>query len=240
MSLTQIIWEACGRPDHGRPSHQARSARPCCICGDSITSGVASAHGISKTYSNFRELRSIASGLVCDACVWAMAGRPPLTLRLWSVLWREDGHTLQSSTNCPWQPAGVRFTNKGDIEDFQSVLLDPPRCKWGMSIADGGKIHVLPFAPINAGNSDGWRVRIDDLTVSSSGSEFSAITKHAAILYDLGFSKTDILSGQPQPSSLKKHGVDEWRQHHSCLRPWFRSVQLRLALFFLRREHRNG
>ncbi len=239
-TLPQIIWDACGQPVHGRPSYQLKTAKPCCVCGTMVTRGVSAAKGLSKTYSNFRELRSIASSVCCDACIWSMAGKPPMTLRLWSVLWREDGQVLPSSSKSPWQPEGVRFTNKGDITDFQTVLLDPPRCVWGMSIADGGKIHVLPFAPLNTVLGDNWCVRIDDLTVRSSGLEFTEITEPAAILYAAGFSKASILSGAPQPSALKKHGVEVWRTHAAPLRRWHNSVQLRLAVFFLRREKKNG
>lgn len=237
-SATQIVWDAVGRPAHQHESDVATFL--CAFCGWQSSSGVPIKHAIKDSFSDYRDLAVWSSTHVCDACVWAMSGIPPNTIRMWSILWREDGHVPRSHENSLWHVKGAHFSNKSDLSAFVDVLLNPPSCRWLMALADSGQIHLLPFAVVNMPLAKQWQVRLERNDIRSTPDDFRVVHGHASCLYTAGFSKADILSGQPQPSAIYKHGIDVWREHGQALQPWFGSKQLELALFLIRKEKPSG
>jgi len=235
QSPTQIIWEALGRPEQERPAEESYSN--CALCGASCNGiGVTFKNGISDSFSDYRDLESPGGTHCCEACVWSMQGRPPKTIRMWSILWREDGLVPPSREGCPWQVPGVHMSNKADLTAFFQVLLNPPRCKWIMTLADSGQIHLLPFAKVNMPTAKSWTIRLERNDIKCNREDFPMIVSHAEALYRAGFVKDDIMYGQPQSSMIYKRGINIWKEHGGALKPWFGSKQLELATFFLRKE----
>lgn len=74
--------------------------------------------------------------MVCEACVVVMAGKPPNTERMWSHLVDGDSH--------------VRV-NKGNKPTIREFLRGPKAATWFAAIADSGKKHLIPWAPLNVG-----------------------------------------------------------------------------------------
>lgn len=83
-------------------------------------------------------VRCPESATVCEACVVVMAGRPPDTLRMHSHLF--DGLS--------W----LRLT-KADKTTMRAWLRRPKGAGWFAAIADSGKKHIIPWAPVNGAGS---------------------------------------------------------------------------------------
>jgi hypothetical protein len=210
------------------PPHPGAS---CSICGAACDgAAVRSKVAIKSSFSDHRDLRLPASEWCCCACTWSMEGKPPDTFRMWSVVWREDQKTPVGAGPSHWQAPGLYLTNKGDTSELLSMLLDPPRCRWAMAVADSGKIHTMVFAPINLAGSTHLAVRHERNDVRCLSSEFSEIHTHVEALLRAGYAKRDVLGGNPQPSSLLKRGIDVWRHHGLLLRRWSSSPLLALAV----------
>ena len=241
-SPTQAVWLALGKPTHTRSREPASCL--CALCGAPCGGeGVPIGEAIGDAFSDHRDLAVWASPHCCSACVWAMQGSPPNTIRGWSILWRADGKAPPSREGCPWRESGVgavHMSNKADLSAFIRALLEPPPCSWAMSLADSGKIHTLPFAAVNMPGAKHWAIRFERNDIRATVAEFRELHEHAAALYRVGFSKADILSGQPQPSAIYKNGIDAWREHGRALAPRAGSKLLELSLFFARKEDRNG
>jgi hypothetical protein len=136
--------------------------------------------GASFTGQN--RVRCPESTFVCEACVWAMAGKPPDTLRMYSHF--VDGR-------------GWRKWNKGDKAAMRDWLRAPKRGEWFAAIADSGQKHVLPWAPINSEAATAPRVHFEDRIVTLS-SDWSLLDELAELL-TLGATKEEIGRGEYGP-----------------------------------------
>jgi len=191
-------------------------------------------------FTDWDKLAQPGSPAVCQACVFVMGSKPPETFRLWSVVYRSDWDEAPSSNDKFAYLKGPKTfaTTKADMGPVVDTLIDPPRdelAHWSVSIADSGQIHTLPFARINW--SDGpWTIRYEREDVSSTPREFAEILYHAMSLLCAGFIREDVLSLDPHPSKLVKHGIDVWRRHAEPLRSWRRSPHLALAVTLAKRD----
>lgn len=136
----------------------------CWICGAPWSRGVPREEWNGASFTGQNRVRCVESSTVCEPCVWAMAGKPPDTLRLTSHL--VDGR-------------GWLRPNKGAKPAQREWLRDAKVGSWFAAIADSGKKHVVPWAPVNpaglrAGTGDvlfeerqtrlgDWRL-VDDLS----------------------------------------------------------------------------
>ena len=206
----------------------------CAWCGEHMDLGAALADVVDRaTFNNWDKLRAPDAGYVCAACTWCTTGRPPEALRFFSVLYREDAPCGPSSPAAPagWLGSGrVAFLDRRDLSAIRSALLFPPSGPWACGVAKSGKIHVLPFAPVNGGGP-AWSVRFERVTVRSSGPAFAAVVGAVAELLAAGYYKSEIASGEPHPSRLAKLGLATWRAADHHLRPLRGSPLLELALF---------
>lgn len=237
LSPTQAVWSAAGRP---MPTQRPVSARAglCAVCGGSdSTHWTTLADGLSDAFSDFRDLRQPSSPDICAACVWAMQGKPPNCLRMWSVLWREDGLVPPSRDGAPSSMAGpgVHLNNKGDMSAFVEALLSPPPCVWIGAVAETGQIHTVPFSTLNMPNSTRWSVRLERGTVTSDSQTLGRVLHHATSLLAAGYSKGDVETLTPHPASLRK-AMQAWRDHAPHLVDAKGSRLLDLALILVRKE----
>ncbi len=166
-----------------------------------------------------------------------MTGRPPDTLRLWSLVYREDRAAAVSHASAPNLGSYVHLQNKADPSEFDAILRDPPTTTWICSIADGGKIHVVPHARINHG-ADTWCVRYERFNVHSNTAEYIKLAGAMQALLDVGFSKGDIKT-EPSPGRLVRCGIDMWRTYDSLLRRYRGGALFEVALFLRRRKDGN-
>lgn len=226
------IWIDAGRPEPTKAVQDTTS--PCALCGHSLGRGVAVKDALGPGFTDRDRLAAPASSHVCVSCVWLLGGKPPLTFRTWSVVYREDRTAAPSNEKAAY-PHGphTHCASKADITEIIDVLLDPPESPWVCAIAESGHIHTLPWARVNIG--DEWVVRYERENVAMTSTGFAAILHHTNALLAAGFVRDDITS-EPHPSKLVKYGSSVWREHGGPLKQWRRSSALSLALSLSRKD----
>jgi len=169
-----------------------------------------------------------------------MSGQPPETFRMWSIVYREDMQAPPSHEKAVSSHQGphTHLCNKADLSHVINTLLAPPEGPYGVVVADSGQIHCLPQARLNW-QSRQWTVRFERSDVTSTPERFGHVLHHCAALYAGGFIKDDILSGQPAPSKLVKHGLEFWRHHNTELLRHRGGALLELSVFLLREGNRD-
>ena len=237
VTLAQEVWRAAGLPPPAEATHAAPGT--CGVCGGSMGPFAPMATALSDSFSAHRDMSSISSEHACAACLQTMTGKPPATWRLWSVLWREDG-LAESREGAPWSGRGLSLTNRAQTGLLLETLIKPPPCRWGMSLADSGQIHVLQFAPINHGGAVAWTVRLERNNIRARSADFRRYVHAAASLISAGFSRTEVENLTPNAGTLTKAGPPVWREHSTTLRPIVRSPTMDLALFMIRKDDANA
>lgn len=244
MRPALYIWRDAGEPEMPKCTEELNEydRRQCALCGDYAVFTRKAAplrDALGAGFTDWDKLSAPHSDIVCQACVFAMGSKPPETFRLWSVLWREDWPEAPPSNEKFAYQKGPHtcVTTKADMGPVVETLLFPPRdgMRWSCSIADSGQIHTLPFATVNWGDAP-WTVRFEREDVRSTSEDFAEILYHAMSLLCAGFIREDVLSLEPHPSKLVKHGIDVWRSHAEPLRRWRRSAHLALAVTLAKRE----
>lgn len=202
---------------HGHPSMDGcgpLSVQRCYVCGSTSDRGQRVADWMGDNFTGQHLVACPTSPLVCEACVWAMAGKPPDTLRMWCHLFDERGY--------------VRV-NKGAKPTIRDWLRGPKEGEWFAAIADSGKKHVVPFTPVNPAGSRVGRILFEEEPVSLPASDDGwAIVDDTTELLTLGATKAEIEPGEYAarawglcPDAIRDF-EDRWGgMRHSA---WFRLV----------------
>jgi len=224
-SLSQAIAAAAGADLAGEPGF-------CFLCGEWSQTCIPAAK-LPKSFRDYDKGRA-DSKRVCAACIYVMAGKPPNTLRMWSMVWVETGGLPPTSAEtAPLSTGRIWTGNKGDLRPALEVAMSPPPCRWAVSLADSGKIHIIPYAPM-AGPGR-WAIRLERHTIADGLAPFRRVVHVVASLMEAGHSKAAILAGDPHPSTWRKPElIRAWMQHAPALEPWRRSPLLEAAVFLLR------
>lgn len=234
---SHLIYAAVGEPDPRRAVEPCDCA--CFWCGRHTTAGAPIKSVVdSTTFNNWDKVMVRDATHVCPACCWVTTGRPPDAIRPWSILYREDRPAAPShpAAQASWAASGrLHAQNKADPTAFVDALLNPPFGRWAMAICDSGQIHVIPFARLNT-RRDVWEVRFERLNVRGTPRSFAAVYGAASRLYEIGFAKEDIATGQPHPSKLVKYGIDVWAEQDAVLKSYRGGALMELALFLLRKS----
>lgn len=233
---TATIWDAAGRPTPVKPSEDV--AGVCYLCASPMATGSRVKDVCGSTFNDHDVVAAPWSTHVCQACTWCLEGKPPDTIRMWSLVYREDTPAPPSNPKAVRQlgPNAWQGSAKSEPLPIVEILTLPPTdgSPWLVSIADSGHIHTLPFTAVNYGTGR-WTVRIERETVTATPSEWQRLCHAAASLVCAGYHRNDVLTGDPHPSKLVKHGIAVWRCHDADVRPYRGGPLLRLALFLLTR-----
>lgn len=224
-----LVWELAGRPDCGKPTVAYDGL--CYVCAEPCPSGVAVkaklALGINFDHTQARQR---ASQHVCAACMWALAGKPPLTLRMWSGVACEQRGLPPCHEKCAYTTLGdrIHLTNRADMRTVAQALCDPPDGPWVVWIAVSGQKHVLPYTVTNHGTGP-WAVRVEDATARSTPPEFALILARVIRLRQVGIPETAILAGDPGTWVDRQERLDAWRAHGVPLTALANSPLLQMA-----------
>lgn len=180
MTPSQIIHRI-----RGAPTVEGCSEHPsfhCYVCGGASIRGQDRDRWMGQNFTGQNRARCPSSSLVCEACVAAMAGRPPDTERMWSHLVEGDEH--------------VRV-NKGGKPAIRDFLRRTHRGPWFAAIADTGQKHIIPWCPVNAPRQGGGRVLFEETLVELPRTEagWRLLDQIAEALTD-GLTKEEIGSGE--------------------------------------------
>ncbi len=233
-SATSLLWIDAGAPPPSKPLHPCGGH--CYVCGGTIATGVRVADACGPTYNDHDLAACPTSTHVCEACAWCLQGKPPDTLRTWSIVYRTDQPPPPSNPKAFREFATAwQGSVKADPAPVLDVLLDPPRSSWLCAVAVSGQLHVVPFSQVNAGAGP-WTVRVDRDSVVATPAVFGHVLHHACALRAAGFVRDDIVTGEPHPSKLVKYGIDTWRRHDAVLRTYRGSPLMALVILFVRKE----
>ena len=232
-SACQAIWESAGRPFGQRGNRVEDVPSVCALCGhvDDRTIPLTVACP-PASFGGWQQMRWSSSDRVCRACTWAMEGRPPDTLRMWSLLYVAGGI---DAGNGPNLGPRVHVCNRGEPERLLDALCWPPSGQWAIGVAESGKVHVVPYMSMNDG-SGSWVVRVDRMTLCGEPRDMRRIVHHFASLRVAGFSATKILGRSAVPGDLAKHGIETWRYHVGQLGGATAGTTERLAALLIKKE----
>lgn len=236
MTPARALYAAAGSPDP-RKSVNVTVAATCHVCGlDTPRGAVRVKDALPSTFTDRHLPRSPASEWVCVPCCWALTGKPPDTLRLWSVVYREDwtDDTPPGNDKAPAWP-GVVLTTKGDTAPIYRTLIEPPDCRWFVAVATSGQIHTVPWSRMQRGSGQ-WSVMVEREPAAATPEAFAAMLYHVATLRELGAPEDEIESGRYSPATIHRVGARAWRAHSEGVGRYAGTALVTLALFCARRD----
>jgi len=238
-SFSQAVWKSAGCPTApGREPTSAAGA--CAVCGETCDGGLVPRKiALPASFANYDMLRGPSSAGVCVACAWAMAGRPPDGLRMWTVVaGKGAGEWSREYVVGPQLGQDAVAIHGSDHSQVLRMLLDPPDAEWGVALADSGKLHVVPWGRLNATQAQ-WTVRLEALDVVAEAGRFREVVRAAAKLLAAGFLRSHIAECDTSPALLNKCGAAVWRENIETMKKYGRGGAGRLALFLLGQSARK-
>lgn len=230
---TRLVWQLLGEPaPQGATASIPTVPGVCAMCGhhDERTAPIARALG--KNFTDQSCFADPRTDRVCWACMTCCSGRPPASLRMWTIV-ATPGRDLPASAAKAaaiyGDRPGICLTSRANTRPIIDTLISPPDGPWLVSVATSGQKHVLPYAVVNHGTSQ-WRVRMETVTVISTPEEFATVTKHVIQLRRAGAHSEDILAGRPGRVT-SRHELEERMTVLNQLTPYIHSQILSLALW---------
>jgi len=243
-AATRLVWELAGEPNVAAESvrrllDDSEETATCLICG-SITCWSADAgKALGANFTDHSYRRYPGSTRICEACLWCCSGKPPATLRMWSII-AAPGFRLPSSNPKAWiqDTLSLYLFNRSTPELLAAILADPPDSEWVASVAISGQKHVLPYAEVNHGAGQ-WTVRVEDHNVTATPGQWATVHYAAVRLRRLGVPAESVMQGIPQYIKTRDD-LGTWRALNDTLTPWLGSPLLDLALWTITKETMNN
>lgn len=229
-----MVWELAGRPQRASIVDEPVSG-VCAMCGRDVDRTLSTDRALGGNFTDQYLLARPGSNRVCYACVWVCSGKPPDTVRMWTVA-ASPGRLLPAShPKAPWGNTAVHLTARNDMRAVVGMLTDPPDGDWVVSLAESGQKHHLPYARINHG-AGRWTVRMDATDITSTPGEFRGVLAHVLALRAAKFSAAAIEALDPG-NALTAVTLPVWACHAEALMPWRGSPLLHLACWLPNKEH---
>lgn len=232
MHACHLLWQLAGRP---HPTDSRKGEGPCALCGQ---------HGplhatIGPNFTDYRRLHRIDGTRMCQACSWTLGGRPPRTLRMWSVVARTDVSAPPSQPGSELYAAGphLHLTNRRDLRWVAATLAQPPAdgSPWLVAVAETGQKHTAPFSAVNHTDRV-WTVQLDGCDITCTPSLWRHALAHTVALRAAGFRADSVESGQPQVTALTEARLPVWRQHAPALSGHWGTPLLHLTNLMITKE----
>lgn len=230
---TRLVWDLAGRPaciptvaallrDH---------SGMCVVCGESSDRTADVNRALGANFTDRSMFRGVGNR-VCSACLWCCSGKPPATLRMWTIIAAPDVPSSQPKAFLQDTP-GLCLTSRADTTPVIDTLANPPYGDWLVSVAVSGQKHVLPYATVNR-SAGPWTVRMESTNVTGDPDTWRQVIQAAATLRAAGHRDSDILAGAPTIAACKTPAdLGWWAAHSDTLRPYTGAPLLSLALWAL-------
>lgn len=232
----RFVWDLAGRPP--APPGPAYTPGPavCAMCGHTAQDTAPAAKALGGNFTDPACYNQPASTRICAPCAWCCAGRPPETIRGWSVI-AAPGATLDASQPKAWalvhDRPGLCVTNRANPMPVARILAGPPPGPWAVTVAVSGQKHTLPYTRVNHGPGP-WTVRMETTDVTADPAQFRTVLAHAARLRAAGHSAEHVRDTAPDMRAVKtRDDLDRARTHLGALAAFARSPLLDLALWCL-------
>lgn len=241
MNVCDMIWSMAGHPLVIDSVQRLVTDQPgtCAVTGGHYEQTAPIDKALGANFLD-RSLFHAHSPRVGPAALWVCCGKPPATLRMWSVV-ATPGVAVAPSNPKAWlqDVPGLCLTNRADPRPVTATLLNPPVGDWVVTVAVSGQKHVVPYATINHGPGP-WAVRYESTTVTSDPGTFGRILTAAANLRAAGHSTDDVLAGTPSMAACKTpDDLEWWSRQSDILTQYAHSGLLSLALWCLTKETIN-
>lgn len=230
-----MVWELAGKPERASLAVQDKPG-VCAMCGRHVDQSFATKDAIGGNFTDQYLLARPDSDRICYACVWVCSGKPPDTVRMWTVLARPDLLLPASHPKAPFGTSHLHLTARNDMRAVVQTLADPPDGPWLVSVAESGQKHHVPYARINHGGGR-WTVRMDNIDITATPTEFRQVLRRVLLLRAAKFSAADIETVTPK--MLTADTLPIWQEHAEPLTPYRGSALLHLACFLPNKEHLN-
>lgn len=235
-AATRVVWEVAGRPSPvaSTAAHLRDAPGTCAICAELADFTADFDKSLGANFTD-RSLIRAQTSRVCAACLWCCSGKPPATLRMWSVV-AAPGESLPESQPKAWLQgtAGLCLTNRASTRPIIDMLAAPPVGNWVVTVAVSGQKHVVPYAVANSG-SGRWTVRVEDHNVTATPGEWARAHGLALALRRLGVPAECIPRGEPRFIKTQA-ALTQWRALDQDITPWKNSPVLTLALWTITKE----
>lgn len=225
MNATTMLYRAAASPtlDGVEPTQGL-----CWLCGADLEGlGVPRTVLIRDTFMDHDKCTVPAATHVCCGCAWSfseqihMAGREKLQrLRNYSHF------VIDGKWIC---------LSKGQKREMQQILLDPPAHEWLGVIAVSGQKHIIFRAPTAYGRV-ACAIQVEEQRLTYTPPELRLIVADVEKLIALGFSKTEIDTGQYAQHRILKASVAAWQMADTRVRVHCGRPVFELALFLAQKE----
>ena len=230
--VTVMVWDLAGQPDPPGASWYEDGPTVCVMCGRQIDRSAPTAKAIGNNFTDHYLYRRPDSDRICAACIWCCSGKPPATLRMWSIV-AAPGQNLAPSQPKAWlkDTPGLCLTSRADPAPVADILLDPPPGEWTATVATSGQKHVLPYGRVNVG-AGRWTVRMESTDVTAGPAEWRLVLGHVAALRAARHGAEQVRQGAPDMRAVKTPAdLRVWRALAEPLTPYLRSPLIDLALW---------
>jgi hypothetical protein len=235
QTATQFAWACCEAGDYP-PPEPTRKNTPrygpddaCWLCGGP-THGVGWPRklGLADTFCDHNKAARMDSNTVCQACVatsaslgWEQYCRAHPDRGLWVHFPDKGGGKKPRAFNWLYTSHLFRpgFHESPVRARWRDLLTDPPEPPFLAILAISGKKQIVFRGRISYSRDALW-VQADETRVLVRPTEFADCLSAFEALYDAGFSKDSIVSGQYHSGQLAKVGLADWRRLDLDIRPW--------------------
>lgn len=220
LNVTHLLWETAGRPIGA-----GRLAGTCCVCGQTGT-GLPFRDWVRDTFTDWDKLQ--AGTIICQPCQFSFCEASEL---LAARVGKDKPQRMRNYSHFivgdEWVPL-----SKGNKAQMRDILLSG---NWHIAVvAESGQKHII-FRAVPG------QVQFEEQRLASLHG-LEPLLADVEVLYNGGFSKGEIESGQYAQHRILKFGYSEWADLESrMIRQYRGSLLFQLAIFLVqRKENENG
>lgn len=218
MGATQLLYQAAGLEISGADSQ-------CWLCGGPAFDPMPRKKFVKPTFTDHDKVACPDSDVVCSACVFCHDERNEL---LASLVGKEKPQRMRNYSHFivggEWIPL-----SKGDKSRMADLLIRGPELA---VVALSGQKHIIFRA------QPGWW-QIEEQSVLPFSGKLKELLKIIETLY-IGFSKTEIESGDYRQDRIVRFGLVQWQQLENQIAPLRGSIILELTIFLAQKGEKNA
>ena len=218
-SVTHLLWKAANRP-----LGEGDASGTCRVCGLPGV-GLSFTDWVRPTFTDWDKLQP--GGILCQPCQFAFAEQSEL---LAARVSKEKPQRMRNYSHfvvgSEWVPL-----SKGDKAQMARILLEEsPEVA---IVAVSGQKHIIFRA------QPGWW-QVEEQSCLADLPVLQRHLERVEALYNGGFSKGEIETGNYAQHRILKFGVGKWNAHEGSLRPFRQTALFQLAVFLAQKKGEQG
>lgn len=217
LSVSQMIYAAAGRPEiTGAESHNGT----CYLCGAAMTHGVPAS--FPATFMDYDKARAPHSTHICDGCAFTMAER---SVELQARTGKDRPQCMRNYSHIVLRGEWLPLSKAQKRETYEALLQSPDAAV----IAVSGQKHLCFRA------QPGWW-QIEEQAVRPDPKRLPEIMATVQALYDAGFGKSEIESGNYLAYRIMRCGLSAWEALEAMARPHRGGAIFELAVYLVQKK----